>query len=258
MYWYDGELVNSKQIKLDINAPELCYGASVFTTMRVYERSLNHSLTYWQAHCDRLASSLKTFNWQQPNWNRLKQGALALSSHFPVLRLVVLPNGKEWITGRNLPPDLKQRQDRGITAWVATEELYRRELAEYKTGNYLGAYLARNQALSLNAQEAILVDCRGNWLETSTGNLWGWRDGCWYTPSLDLGILPGIKRSHLLNYLQDSHIPVEENIWTPKFVATLEAISYSNCVVEQIPIEQVLDRDNITNYPMVNFQKIDC
>ena len=252
MYWYDGRLVDSKQIQLDINAPELCYGATVFTTMRVYEKSLNHDLTHWQAHCDRLKSSLKAFNWQQPDWNLLKRGATELLAHFPVLRMVVFANGKEWITGRNLPLNLAQRKSEGIVAWVATDDLYQRELAQHKTGNYLGAYLARNQAISLNAQEAILIDSKGNWLETSTGNLWGWRDGCWYTPSLDSGILPGIKRSHLLNYLQDNHIPVKENIWTPEFVSTLKYLFYSNCVVDLIPIRQVLDGDDVTDYPLIS------
>ncbi len=252
MYWHDGKLVDSEKIELNINAIALCYGATVFTTVRVYEKSLHHNLTHWQAHCDRLRVSLKAFDWQQPDWNRIEQGASALLA-YPVLRIVVFPDGKEWITGRNLPPDLAQRQSQGITAWVATDDLYKRELAKHKTGNYLGAYLARNKALSLNAQEAILIDRQGNWLETSTGNLWGWRNGCWYTPSLDSGILPGIKRSHLLNYLQNNNIPVKENIWTPEFVATLEAISYSNCVVDTIPIKQVLCKDSVTNYSIVNF-----
>ena len=253
MYWYNGKLVDSNCIELGINTPELCYGATVFTTMRVYDRSLDSELTDWQSHCDRLKGSLQAFNWQQPDWDKLKTGASKLLNYFSVLRMVVFPDGKEWITGRNLPPDLEQRQTKGITAWVATDELYQRGLAPHKTGNYLGSYLARNKALSLNAQEAILVSSQGNWLETSTGNIWGWRDGCWYTPSLDSGILPGIKRSHLLNYLRNNNISVQENIWTLNFVTTLEAISYSNCVVEMIPIKQVLNQDNLVNYPIINF-----
>ena len=251
MYWYDGKLVDSEQIQLDISEPGLCYGANVFTTMRVYDRSLEHDLTCWQAHCDRLKSSLQAFNWQQPDWQRLKQGVLKLLAYYPVLRIVVFNNGKEWITGRDLPQDLQQRQNQGITAWLATDNLFKRELAQYKTGNYLGAYLARDRALSLNAQEAILTDDRGNWLETSTGNLWGWRDGCWYTPSLDSGILPGIKRSHLLIWLQKNNILVQENIWNPEFVSTLEAISYSNCVVETVAIVKVAYLDNFVRYPIV-------
>lgn len=251
MYWYSGKLVEGELINLKIDAPELCYGGSVFSTMRVYGTSLSHPLTAWAAHCDRLKLSLQSFAWQEPDWQRLKAGAKALLDHFLVLRIAIFPDGREWITGRNLPADLPQRQTKGITAWIGRDSLYRRELAEHKTGNYLGAYLARNRALSLNAQEAILIDNLGNWLETSTGNLWGWRDGCWYTPSLDSRILPGIGRSHLLNVLRTNNYQVEENVWTPDFVSSLEAIAYSNCVVESIPIKQVRDSDQVNNYAIV-------
>ena len=204
MFWYDGKPIEAKQLQLNIDEPGLCYGATSFSTMRIYDRSLEHPLTRWQAHCDRLKASVTAFHWQQPNWQRLRQGAQLLSQQYPVLRMTVFADGKEWITGRNLPDDLEQRQTLGIVAWVASDPLYHRELPQYKTGNYLSAYLARNRALSLNAKEAILIDARGNWLETSTGNLWGWSDGCWYTPHLDSGILPGIARFALARSISKS------------------------------------------------------
>ncbi|MDJ0689750.1 MAG: aminotransferase class IV [Xenococcaceae cyanobacterium MO_188.B32] len=240
MYWYEGRLIEQNQLELNINDPGLLYGTTVFSTMRVYDRSLTHSLTNWQAHCHRLKNSIKAFNWQQPDWQRLKKGAETLSSHFPVLRLVVFADGREWITGRNLPPDLPERQQQGITAWVANDTLFRRDLAAYKTGNYLGAYLALQKAHQLGAKEAILIDTNGNWLETSTGNLWGWKDGCWYTPSLEVGILPGIVRANILNWLKSKCIPVRENVWTPDFVRGLKSIAYSNCVVEIVPIQTII------------------
>jgi 4-amino-4-deoxychorismate lyase len=249
MFWYDGSLIDSKQIQLNINEPGLCYGATAFTTMRVYDRSLTHPLTSWNDHSDRLRKTIKAFGWQLPNWQRLQQGAELISTHFPVLRIAIFPDGKEWITGRNLPLDLKQRQTKGITAWVATDLFYR-SLAWHKTGNYLTPYLARNRAMTFDAQEAILVDTLNNWLETSTGNLWGWRDGCWYTPSLDSDILPGIARSRLLKYFRDRQILVRENIWTPQFVSTLQALSYSNCVVEIVPIVTVINGESRLEYPI--------
>jgi len=256
MYWYDGKLINSQQIQLDLDEPGLCYGASVFTTMRVYERSLCHHLTCWQAHCNRLNSSIQAFNWFQPDWQRLKRGAKQLSTHYPILRIAIFPSGKEWIVGRNLPKDLKQRQEKGITAWVAEDEIYTRELAKHKSGNYLGAYLARDRAFSFNAQEAILTDSQGNWLETSTGNLWGWQDGSWYTPSLDSRILPGIKRSSLLYFLHQNNITVRENIWSAKFVSRLEAIFYSNCIVNIIPITKILKLGCIIEYPIIRLEDL--
>jgi 4-amino-4-deoxychorismate lyase len=244
MFWYDGKLIEKDSFELNIYEPGLLYGATVFTTLRVYQQSLTHPLTHWQAHCDRLDQSLQAFGWQLPHWQRLQQGAELLLPHFPVLRIAIFPDGREWIIGRNLPADLSQRQQQGITAWVAEDSLFRRDLANYKTGNYLGAWLSLQQAQKRGATEAILIDSEGNWLETSTGNLWGWRDNCWWTPSLEVGILPGIARSQLLHWLVNQNIPVKENLWTPDFVKGLEAIAYSNCVVEVIPLHTVTQRSN--------------
>lgn len=250
MFWYDRKLIDAQQLHLDLTDPGLCYGATSFTTMRVYHKSLDHPLTSWQAHCDRLQTSLLAFHWQQPDWQQLRRGAQILAESFPVLRMAVFPDGREWITGRSLPANLEKLYADGITAWVAEDSLYRRDLPQYKTGNYLSPYLARNQALSFKAQEAILIDSQNNWLETSTGNLWGWKNGCWYTPSLESGILAGIARSRWLHFFQSRKIKVSENIWSPKFISTLEAIAYSNCVVNWMPIKTVFDREQKINYKL--------
>lgn len=248
MYWYCGQLIDSEEILLKIDDSGLLYGATVFTTLRVYDRSLEHPLTCWQAHCDRLNFSLTAFDWCQPCWQNLERGARLLLKHFPVLRIAIFADGRELITGRYLPQDLKQRQTLGITAWVAREPLYQRSLAQHKTGNYLPAHLARQRALSLNALEAILVDRDGNWLETSTGNLWGWQKSCWYTPCLDSAILPGIARSRWLDHFQSRAIEVVENVWSSQFVTQLECLFYSNCVVEMVPIATVIDLSSQRNY----------
>lgn len=226
-------------MELRIDDPGLLYGATVFTTLRAYNNSLDSPLTNWQAHCDRLKSSLLTFSWSLPNWERLRQGAEAMLSHFPVLRITIFPDGGEWILGRLLPSNLKERQNNGVKAYVASRDLSR-SLPSHKTGNYLTAWLSKFDADKYNAQEAILVDYRGYWLETTTGNLWGWGNDTWWTPPLSAGILPGIMRSQLLDWLKASGQLVKEELFTPKFVRTLEVLAYSNCVVEIIPLREVI------------------
>ncbi len=240
MFWYEGRLIEKDTLELDINDPALLYGTTAFTTMRVYHQSLDYPLTNWQVHCHRLKDSLQAFGWQLPNWDRLRRGAEILLSSFPVLRMVIFADGREWILGRFLPADLRKRQTEGIVAWGANGPLFRRELPRYKTGNYLGAWLALQEAGRLGAQEAILIAGDGNWLETSTGNLWGYKDGSWWTPSLAGGILPGITATQLMVYLQNKQLPVQENTWTVDFVRDLEAIAYTNCVMEIIPFHRVL------------------
>jgi 4-amino-4-deoxychorismate lyase len=167
----------------------------------------------------------------------VRQGAEIMMQHFPVLRITLFPDGREWIIGRFLPHDLAQKQQHGITTSVAMAE-YDRCLASHKTGNYLSAWLAKN-SIPQHAQEAILVNTAGNWLETTTGNLWGWRDGSWWTPPLSAGILPGIVRSQLVNWLQNQDLVVQQKPWTTELVHDLEAIAYTNSVVEIIPIHTV-------------------
>ncbi len=238
IYWYNGKLIESQTLELDINDPGLLYGATIFTTLRVYENSLDSSLSNWQAHCDRLKLSLQFFAWQQPDWQRIYQGAQFLIQHFPVLRITLFPDGREWIIGRNLPADLLEKQQYGVKCAIAQPQ-FSRNLPSHKTGNYLGAWLAKNSVQNLAAQEAILVDGGGNWLETTTGNLWGWRDNCWWTPPEYVGILPGIGRSQIIQWLQNQQLQVREEPWTPQLVTGFEAIAYTNSVVEIIPIHTV-------------------
>lgn len=236
-FWYDGHLVNGRNLELAIDDPGLIYGATVFTTLRVYG-SLDHPLTNWTEHTHRLQTSLKAFHWSQPDWERIRHEADLLTAQFPVLRIVIFADGREWITGRFLPSDLAQRQQNGITAWVA-ESHWQRSLPNHKTGNYLAPWLALQQAQRSGAQEAILTDDLGNWLETSTGNLWGWRNA-WYTPPLEAGILPGILRNQLIHKLKWQNEEVIEKPWNAELIERFAAIAYTNCVMEVIPIHTIL------------------
>jgi 4-amino-4-deoxychorismate lyase len=221
----------------------------VFTTLRVYCQSLDRPLTNWQRHCDRLLSTIHTFGWQSPDWQRVRQGAEILLKDFPILRITIFPDGREWITGRDLPADLTEKQKYGVSASLISGQELQRFLPSHKTGNYLGAWLARTKAQQMTTSEAILADTNGNWLETSTGNLWGWQDGCWWTPPLETGILPGVMRSQLLNWLNSQNQPVIEKPWTPEIVKKMAAIAYSNSIVELIPIHTVCRQEAIqTNY----------
>jgi len=241
MYWYCGRSIESQTIELDLNDPGLLYGATVFTTFRTDKLSTG----IYDLHCERLRSSIDDFDWCQPDWQQVRSGVECLRS-FPVLRITIFPDGRELITGRDLPPNLATWQQEGVTVIIAAGEAsplehrqLTRTLPQHKTGNYLVPWLALQQARNSNIQEAILTNDRGDWLETTTGNLWGYRDGCWYTPPLSAGILPGVMRSQILALLQQQRKVVEIE-WTQEWVKDLEAIGYSNSVIHLIPIHTAI------------------
>jgi 4-amino-4-deoxychorismate lyase len=235
LYWYCGKSIKSQTIELDINDPGLSYGATVFTTFRTDRLEL---LDLVARHCDRLKSSIDDLNWCQPDWERVQSGVECLKSEFPVLRITIFPDGRELITGRDLPPNLATWQKQGVTAIIA-EPQFTRSLPQHKTGNYLAPWLALQQARNQDIQEAILTNDRGDWLETTTGNLWGYLAGCWYTPPLSAGILPGIARAQILQLLNQQQ-PVLEIEWDRDWVKGLEAVAYSNSVIHLLRINTVI------------------
>ncbi len=239
-HWFNGTYFSTDTLTLASNDPALLYGATVFTTLRVYGASLDHPLTCWQGHHQRLTQALQDFGWPSPDWQSVRQGAETLLNEYPVLRITVFPDGRALVTGRNLPTDLAQMQAEGIVAWVAKGEKYARPMPGYKTGNYLGAWLALQAAQKQGAREAILVDAQGQWLETSTGNLWGWANGQWHTPDLGAGLLPGMVRSQIIASLTQRGERVNQAPWPPGIIQRFEALAYSNSAVQVVPIHTVL------------------
>ncbi len=235
LYWYGGRSIESRSIELDLNDPGLLYGATVFTTFRTDRLSTG----IFELHCERLRSSITDLDWVQPNWSQVRSGVEYLIPHFPVLRVTIFPDGRELITGRDLPPNLATWQQEGVTVIIADRQ-FTRSFPQHKTGNYLAPWLALKQARDRHIQEAILTNDRGDWLETTTGNLWGYRDGCWYTPPLSAGILPGVMRSQIRSSLKQQNRSVLETEWNLEWVKGLEAIGYSNSVICFIPIHTVI------------------
>lgn len=239
-YWLAGKWHDSGEITLSITDPSLLYGATIFTTLRVFENNLFHPHSHWQAHGDRLRHTITDLHWPEPNWSEINQGAIEVAKYYPVVRITILSDGRELIIGRDLPVNLRQKQQQGIQGWVATDKIYRRPMANFKTGNYLGAWRALKEAIAQDSGEAILVNQAGHWLETATGNLWGFDGETWYTPPMS-GILPGVMRSHLMHQLTLQGDVVVAEPWTLELVGRLRAIGYSNSVVGVIPFTSIMN-----------------
>lgn len=249
-HWYDGALLVKDDLPNLLEGPALRFGASVFTTMRVYEQDVDDPRSQWSAHCDRLTHSIRTFGWQPPNWKVVREGCQQLSAHLPVLRITLFPDGREWINGRALPPQLNQQQRLGVVCWLAPPA-YMRSLPTHKTGNYLACWLSRQQAQKHSAQEAILTNVTGDCLETATGNLWGWADGQWWTPISDQPgskCLPGVMRKRLLQVLSQKGEIVNTKRWGRSQLRGFEAIAYSNCVAQLVPVHTILDGHTTLKY----------
>ena len=254
MQWYNGSLLTGGDEQSDVVVPfdslGLRFGASVFTTLRVYDQDVSSLRSQYAAHCDRLTQSLRAFGWSLPDWSAVAQGCAQLQQSYTVLRITIFANGREWITGRSLPAKLAEQQKTGLCCWLAPS-IYSRSLPTHKTGNYLACHLARQQAESCGAKEAILTNVQGDWLETATGNLWGWAAGQWWSPvgnHPSNRCLPGLMRAKIAKLLDQNGQLVNEQSWSREVWDQFEAIAYSNCVIELMPVHTIISGQTTLRY----------
>jgi branched-chain amino acid aminotransferase len=79
-----------------------------------------------------------------------------------------------------------------------------------KSGNYLNNVLGLAEAKASGATDCVMLNQTGHVTEASTSNLFARLDGVWCTPPLHSGILAGITRSLLLQWLPQQGEAVAE------------------------------------------------
>lgn len=105
-----------------------------------------------------------------------------------------------------------------------------------KSGNYLGSILARSEANSSGADEAILLSVDGVVTEATTANLFWIVDNTVYSCSDDL-VLPGITRSKILNILDEDQIPFETGHFPLEHLLDAEEAFLTGSICGVIPID---------------------
>ncbi|MBD2102583.1 aminotransferase class IV [Leptolyngbya sp. FACHB-261] len=110
-----------------------------------------------------------------------------------------------------------------------------------KTGNYLNNILALLEAQQSGADDALLLNTRGELTEATTSNLWLVSQGVVRTPTVEAGILHGITRHFLLQVLREQGIPHEETELRPEDLWTAEEAFLSSSVRLLMPVAQIDD-----------------
>ena len=103
MYWYNGQVCSGERLEVGVGDPGFLYGATTFTTLRVYEGGLLDPRTAWGEHLQRLQGAIAALGWMAPDWQMLETGARCLAAEFVVLRVTLFADGRVLITGRIAP-----------------------------------------------------------------------------------------------------------------------------------------------------------
>ncbi len=105
-----------------------------------------------------------------------------------------------------------------------------------KSGNYLNNVLALAEAKDLGATDCLMCNTDGFVTEASTSNVFARVDGVWCTPPLTAGILAGVTRALLLEFLRGIGERAEERNLRPADLLRAEEIFLSSTLRDIAPV----------------------
>jgi aminodeoxychorismate lyase len=224
----NGQLVPEAEAKVSVFDRGFLYGDGLFETIRV-----SHGQPFrWADHLARLRRGADFLKLKLPFDDRaLRDQARRLieKNQMPesLLRLTLSrgvgvrgysPHGADQpllVMTLHSTPDHEGQPP----LWRAVTSSFRlpagEPLAEFKTCNKLPQILARAEAESRGADEALLLNTRGELVEAAAANLFWVRDDAVCSPPLTAGILGGVTRLVVLEICRELNIVARETTVTP-------------------------------------------
>ena len=108
-----------------------------------------------------------------------------------------------------------------------------------KTGNYMNNMLALHEAKLRDADDAVMLNERGEVTEGSTSNVYLVAGGSIATPALAAGILKGTTRTRILDLCARDALPAREARVLPEDLTSAEEIFLSSSVRGVVPVLRV-------------------
>lgn len=240
LVYVDGRFAEKSKAVVSVFDHGILYGDGIFEGIRAY----NGSVFRLVDHMSRLYDSAKSIHLKIPltkhemseavletlRKNQLKDAYIRLVVTRGPGDLGVDPSLCKtptiFIIAEPMPSILGPKETKVVKMMMSS---YRRDSIdatthEVKSLNYMNSVLAKVEASSAGADDAILLDHRGFVSEASVTNIFIVKDGRISTPSSAAGILHGITRERLIRLCSDLGFDVEQRDVTPFELVTADEV----------------------------------
>jgi branched-chain amino acid aminotransferase len=251
----DGRLAPPDDAKVSVYDRGFLFGDAVFEVLRTY-RGVPFA---WDEHYTRLVGSAARVFIEVPVDGatlraEVEQGIAAAGNEESNVR-IVLTRGVGPVTldpgAARAPfrvilvepvvPPPREAYAAGIAAvTVRTQRTVDGTVASgAKVTNYLESLLAVREARAQGAQEALIVDGRGDVVEGATSNVFVVKGGRLATPPVDAGILAGITRAHVLDAAASAGVAVDQRTLRPEDLYEADEVFVTSSIRELLPVVRV-------------------
>jgi branched-chain amino acid aminotransferase len=245
----NGVITAPEDARISVLDHGLLFGDSVYETMRTYERKP----FLFSRHFARLEHSAAGIDLRLP-WSKsktLEEVQKTLFADECRIRLMVTRGVGE------LGPDIETCTDPAVIIIVVPlvalpERVYEQgvdvvissvrrsgRFADIKTGSLIHQVLARREAKSKHAFEAILLTADDKLSDGITSNIYLVREGKLLTPAHDAGIVEGITRGVVLELAQQMGLEVIEGFFDVAEIDRAEEMFLTSTTREVVPVVKV-------------------
>ncbi len=255
MIYLNGRLIPANKAQISIMDNGFLFGYGVFGVMRVYE-SIAFRL---ESQLDRLKKSLERLGisidieillpaiMATIQANSIKEGYVRITISAGVGTLIPDPHKCTEPTVVIMPaeytPPSQDQCEKGFRAMISSFHRHSGSpISEMKTLNYLESMLARQEARMADYNEAILLNDKGFLSESSSGNVFIFKDNILKTPEVNSGFISGIVREVILEISPLLNVKVvEADIHLDDLLSAEEAF-LTNSIIEVMPLVTVNDQ----------------
>ena len=243
---YDGQLFPQNGGYLNAGNRSFLYGDGLFESIRI----VNGKPSFLESHISRLFEGMQVLKIERPinySLNFFKEHIESLIRKNNITeggkcRLTVFRNSTGTYTPHQndasfvidvFPYEYNRYtlNDEGMTVEIFPDiKKPVNKLSIYKTCNSLTYIMAGLYARQNKLEDALIINERGNIIESSNSNLFIVCNGVLYTPALTDGCLAGVMRMQIINLAIDNKYKVYECSLTPQNLLVADEIFLTNAV----------------------------
>ena len=271
--WLDGRLVDWPDANIHVLTHGLHYGYAVFEGIRCHDTARGSAIFRLREHIDRFVNSAKVYRMKLPfSAAEIEKACVDLvrANEVPAAYLrpiafsgygemgldptkspVQVAVG-EWEWGAYLGQAGVESGVRAtVSSWVRMDSRSLPPQAKC-AANYANSALAKMEAVVGGYDEAILLNSAGMVAEGPGENIFRVKNGVVSTPPASSGILRGITRDTVIQFLGPEHLPFQRTDFTREELFTADELFYTGTAAGITPIREVDGRPIGTgSYPIV-------
>jgi branched-chain amino acid aminotransferase len=258
--WLDGRLVNWSDAKVHVLTHGLHYGYAVFEGIRCHDTSRGPAVFRLPEHVDRFLNSAKVYRMNMPfSAAELTKACIDLVRANEVPQVYLRPIAfsgygemgldptrspvqvavAEWEWGAYLGEAGVEKGVRAtISSWVRMDSRSLPPQAKC-AANYANSALAKMEAVVGGYDEAILLNSAGMVAEGPGENIFRVKNEIVSTPPASSGILRGITRDTVIQFLAPEGLTFHRNDFTREELFTADELFFTGTAAGVTPIREV-------------------